>query len=168
MASWIKKTGISFAKIPVAFVGVEFHREASHITNSVCASTGSLDRTEADEDGSLPSRVGEDGRICPLGGTVVEDTEVTVRACAASVDDTLWDTLMVEPVDLLSGDLVLEKGRSSVRSVGDFEPVIRVRHLHAMVSCDALSGRRADRVGAKVLDLGGVGDGGDGVLDVLH
>lgn len=47
-----------------------------------------------------------------LGSSVVEDTEMTVSSSATSVHDMFGDMLMVELVNILHGELILEKSRT--------------------------------------------------------
>lgn len=55
---------------------------------------------------------------------MVEDAEMAMSSDAASVDDALGDTLVVESVNLLHGDLVLEKSRTSALGERSLQPEI--------------------------------------------
>jgi len=50
---------------------------------------------------------------------------MSVSSDTASMDDALRDTLVVESVNLLHGDLVLEKSRSCAFTVRGLQPEIR-------------------------------------------
>ena len=96
------------------------------------------------------------------------------------------NTLMVEPVNLLTGNLVLEKRRTCVGTVGDLEPVPRtmstafwkagrvdvpvvvVRNLDAVVGGQAkAAGALVNSLALKVCDLCSLRDCSDLLLDSI-
>jgi hypothetical protein len=169
--------------VPIALGSVELDGEAPHISNSVGATLGSLDGAKSNEDWGGTARVCEDGCEGVLLRSVVEHSEVPMGASTTSMHDSLGDTLMVEPVDLLSGDLILEKSGANVGAIGNAQPMKRyglqastnpacispmvgVAHLHAMVGGHLRLWRRVDGISRQILDFCVVCQHtGNGVLD---
>jgi hypothetical protein len=98
--------------IPVTLGGVKLGSKPTDVTHGIRATSRALDGREAYEHRCGPRGVGEDGGESVFGSSVVEDMEMSVSSGAASVDDAFGDTLMVESVNLLHGDLILEKSRT--------------------------------------------------------
>lgn len=88
--------------IPIALIGVELCGEASNISHCVCTASTALHGGKADEGGGGTGGVGQD-----FGGgdifQALEELEVTMGTGTSSVDDSLWNTLMVEAVNLGKG-----------------------------------------------------------------
>ena len=93
-------------EIPVAFLRVELGGETADVADSVGAPPGSLDGGKANKGGCGPAGVGQNARRGVFGSSVVRDTEVAVSTSTASMNDTLGNTLVVESLDFLQGDLV--------------------------------------------------------------
>jgi len=96
----------------------------THHSNNVrlvtySATLGALDGAEADENGGGTTGICEDRRVGVFGRPVVKDLEVAVGSSPASVNNTLRDALMVKPCDLFPGDVVLQKCRADIGSIGD-------------------------------------------------
>jgi hypothetical protein len=85
--------------VPVALLRVELDGEPAHITDRVGTAAAAEDGREADEDGCLARRVGEDRGACDVFGAL-EEGEGAERAAPAGVDNALWNALMVEAVNL--------------------------------------------------------------------
>ena len=83
--------------------------------------------------------------------------EVSKRACAAGMDNSLRDTLVVETVNLtgqseytavqytiqyltylFSGNLILQQRRTSPLSIHGLEPIVGIFHSGAMISGNRL------------------------------
>ena len=98
-------------QVPVAFVGVELHREAADVARGVGRAALAEHRREADEDRRLLAGLGEDRRARVLASSGSIALEVAVRRRAAGVHDALGDPLVIEVGDLLAKDEVLEQRR---------------------------------------------------------
>lgn len=169
--------------VPITFGGVELDGEAPHISNGVSATLRSLDGAKPNEDWGGAARVCEDGCEGVLLGSIVEHAEVPMGASTTSMHDSLGDTLMVEPVDFLSGDMILEQSGADIGAIGHAQPMERyelqastnpacsspmvgVAHLHAMVSRHLRLWRWVDGIPRQILDLCVVCQHtGNGVLD---
>ncbi|KAI9166472.1 LOW QUALITY PROTEIN: putative two component histidine kinase [Paramyrothecium foliicola] len=170
-------------EVPVALLGVELDGEAAHVADRVGGPAAAEDGGEAHEDGRLAGRVGQDaGRGDVLGG--LEEGELAKGAGAAGVDDSLWDALVVEAVDLgmrlpdgldrtqgvsqylLTAKVVLQQRRSELVLPVHAQPVVGVGLLHAKVGCDAGVLGRLDHVGLQLVLLGG-STAAEGLLDGL-
>ena len=110
--------------IPITLRGVKLSCESTDITYGVCAAPRALDGREAHEHGCGPRRVGKDRGEGVLRSSVVEYTEVSVSSDTASVDDSFGDTLVVETMNLLHGDLVLKQSGPSAFLVRSLQPDI--------------------------------------------
>lgn len=99
--------------IPITFLSVELDSKASDISDRVGRSSRAEDGAEADEDGSLSGRVGEHSsrRVFLQALVHLKGSE---RGSATGVDDSLWDSFMVEAVDLLASGVVLEELRADL------------------------------------------------------
>lgn len=85
--------------IPVTFVGVELDRKAANVSDGVGASSTTEHGRESKENGGLARCVCQDARICDIRGALLEP-ECTECTGTTSMDDSLGNTLVVEPVDL--------------------------------------------------------------------
>ena len=95
-------------QVPVAFVGVELHREAAHVARGVLRAALALHGREAHEDRrDLALRL-ERRRARDVGQRRVA-LEEAVRAAAARVHDAFGNALVVEVRDLLAQDEVLQQ-----------------------------------------------------------
>ena len=88
--------------VPVAFFGVEFGGETSNVSDSVCASSATLDGREANKGWCSARGVGQH----PSGGDILktlEELELAMSTSPSSMDDTFRDTLVVEAMNLWRG-----------------------------------------------------------------
>jgi hypothetical protein len=88
--------------IPVALLGVEFDGKASNITDRVGAAAATEDCGKADEDRSLACLVSQNrgrGEII----RALEDSEGSEGTGTSGVDNSLWNPLMIESMDLCHG-----------------------------------------------------------------
>lgn len=85
--------------IPITFVCVEFYGKPSHISNGVCAASASLHGGEPKEDWCGTRSILQDFGSGDVLKTL-EELEMPVSSGTTGVDDTFWDTLMVESVNL--------------------------------------------------------------------
>lgn len=86
-------------QIPVPFLCIELDRETPYIPNGIRAPLAPLDSWETDKDWCITGCVVQDscrGHIC----RILEELEITKGSSAASVYDSLRDTLVVEAMDL--------------------------------------------------------------------
>lgn len=67
--------------------------------------------------------------------------EGAVRGSATGVDNTLWDALVIEAMDLLTASVVLEKHWASLVFAGHLQPIVCVGLLYAIVGCDSVARR---------------------------
>ena len=81
-------------EIPVAFLGVELHREAAHVALRIGGTQVTRDGREPHEQRRDLANFGEDLRARVLGD-VVRDRERAVAALAFRVNDALGDALAV-------------------------------------------------------------------------
>src|SRR5690606_28810696 len=116
-------------KIPIAFLGVELHRETAHVAREVERAFGTRDGREAHEGGCALADALEDVGAADVGEAVGE-LEIAVRAIAACMNDALGDALMVEVEDLLAEMEILEQRRAA-RAL--LEAVLVVGDRHAML-----------------------------------
>lgn len=125
--------------IPVALLSVELQGETTGVTNGVGTATATKYSRESLEDRGGTRRVCEDLRACVLLQALVH-LEITECTRATGVDDTLWDTFVVEAMDLLTTHVIFQQLRAGVILGSDLEPVIRVGLLHAKVGSDPVLG----------------------------
>jgi hypothetical protein len=95
-------------QIPVAFVRVELHGEAAHISCGVGRAAFAEDGRETDEDRCLLSDFAEERGACELGNRF-RALEKAVCRRSARMDNPLGDALVVEMGDLLAKDEVFEQ-----------------------------------------------------------
>ena len=102
-------------EVPVAFVGVELHREAANVARGVGGAAFADDGREPDEHRRALARFGEYRGAGDIGERLVA-FEVSVRARAARMHDALGYPLVIEMRDLLAEDEVLQQcGAAQVR-----------------------------------------------------
>ncbi len=98
-------------QIPVALFGIELDGKAAHIARGIHRARSTGHGGEAHEDRHLLAGFGQD-----LGGGVllqrICQLEITVGACAACMDDSLWNALMVEMRDFLAQDEIFQQRRA--------------------------------------------------------
>ena len=111
--------------IPITLRGVKLSSKPADVPHGIRATSRALNGREAYEHGRGSRGVGQNGGECVFGCSVVEDAETSVGSDTASMYDALRDTLVVESVNLLHGDLVLEKSRSCAFRVRGLQPEIR-------------------------------------------
>lgn len=85
--------------IPVSFLCVELDRKTSHIANGISAATATEHCRKPDKNGRLARCVGKDWSKSDILGTL-EELELAEGTAATGMDDALWDSFVVEPVDL--------------------------------------------------------------------
>ena len=135
-------------QVPVAFVGIELHREAADVAHRVGRPALACDGREPDEHGRLLADLGKRCRLRE-GSDVVRALEEAVRSRAAGMNDSLRNALMIEVGDLLAKDEVLERGRPAqadlqrVLVVGDAHALIGRERLAAAIGADPV--KRTDR-----------------------
>ena len=95
-------------QIPVAFVGVELHREAAHVAGGIRRTALAGDGRKAHEDRRAFAGLGKDRRARELCQRLVA-LEVAMCARSAGVHDALRDALMIEVSDLLAQDEVFQQ-----------------------------------------------------------
>ncbi len=132
-------------EIPIAFLGVELHRETAHVACEVERAFRTRDGREAHEGGRALADALEDVGAADVGKAVGE-LEMAVRAIAARMNDALGDALMVEVEDLLAEMEILEQRRAA-RAL--LEAVLVVGDRHAMLgSKRRMAGARLMRLAA--------------------
>ena len=97
-------------QIPVAFVGIELHRETARVARSVLGSALACDGREANEDGRDLAGLLERRGLGQVGGSVVALEETMCRR-AAGMHDALGNALVVEVGELLAQDEVFQQRR---------------------------------------------------------
>ena len=124
-------------EIPVAFVRVELHGEAAHVSRRVGRAALAEHRREAHEDRRLLADLGEQrGAGVLLQG--LRALEVAMRRRPARVNDPLGDPFVVEVGDLLAEDEVFEQRRPAQAGL---EGVLIVRDRHALIGRQRPIGR---------------------------
>jgi hypothetical protein len=95
-------------EVPVAFLGVELHGEATHVARRIDRARTASHRRKPREHRRFLAHLGEDacGRVTLQRR---REFEVTMRRGAARMDDALGDALVVEVGDLLAEDEVLQQ-----------------------------------------------------------
>ena len=116
-------------EVPVAFVRVELHREATHVPGGVGRAAFAEDGREANEDRRLFADFAEERGARELGDRL-RALEEAVRGRAARMHDPLGDALVVEVGDLLAKDEVLEQRRAAQARL---QRVLIVRDRDALV-----------------------------------
>ncbi len=91
--------------VPVAFLGVELHRETAHVAGEIEGALVAGDRREAHEGRGLFADFGENPRAADIR-QVVGQFEIAVDAETAGVNHPLRDALMVEMKNLFTKNLV--------------------------------------------------------------
>lgn len=84
---------------PVALFCVKFDGETTDIANSIGGSPATENSRESRKDRRCTGRVGEDTSRGDIGSGFKE-SKFAKGAGATGVDDTLWDTFVIETVDL--------------------------------------------------------------------
>ena len=127
-------------EVPVAFVGVELHREATHVAHRVGRAALAGDGGEAHEHRRALSRLGEWRGARDVAQRLVA-LEVAMRAGPSRVHDPLGYALVVEVRDLLAQDEVLHQRRA---------PQTLLQRVLVVADCRALVRRQLTpaRVGA--------------------
>lgn len=100
--------------IPVALVRVEPHRETSNISDGIRRASRALYGGEAGKDWGGLADFCQDASRGELWDCSVQG-ELSVCCDSASVDDTLWDALVVKVVDLEDGDRAKRDAASEER-----------------------------------------------------
>jgi len=131
--------------IPVSFRRVKLKSKATDIANCIGTATASQDSRESLKDWSPTTSIGQDWSTSVLLQTFVH-LEGTESASATGVDDTFWDSLVVEagsisvlyppkavpvatqdvPSYFLPSHVVLQQLRASVVLIRDREPMVGV------------------------------------------
>jgi hypothetical protein len=88
--------------VPIAFLSVEFGGEASNVSDSVCASSATLDGREASKGWGSAGSVGQDRSSGNILKTL-EELEFAMGTSTSSMDDTFRNTLVVESMNLWGG-----------------------------------------------------------------
>lgn len=88
--------------IMVAFLCIKFDGKSSNITNSVGTAAATEDCREADKDGCLARRVGKESGVGEFRDGLLQAKD-TVCARTPCVNNSLWDPLVIESVDLARG-----------------------------------------------------------------
>jgi len=94
--------------IPVALLGVELHGETTDIANSVGRATATKNGGKSEEERGKARGFSEDLCAGHVGQGLLQ-SESTKGSGTTGVDNTLWNTLVVEAVNLLTGKVVLEE-----------------------------------------------------------
>lgn len=83
--------------------------EPSDFSSCLCCTVLAQNSREASEDGCLHADFGQDLGAGDMFERLVEG-KLSVRACTASMDDTLRNALVVEMRDALSCDRIMQGG----------------------------------------------------------
>jgi hypothetical protein len=116
-------------QIPVALIGVEFHREAAHVAGRVDRARAAGHGREAGEDrrASCPSCWNRRRLVSSGIGSCA--FEIAMRGRPARVHDAFGDALVVEMEDLLAQDEIFQQGRAARAGL---QAVLVVRELASM------------------------------------
>src|SRR5580704_8668287 len=99
-------------KVPIAFFGVELHREASHVTWSVDGASAARDGRETSEEGCfLPFALEDVGsrNICKR----FVNLEKAMRGRTAGMNDAFGDALVIEMKNLFTQYEIFEERRTA-------------------------------------------------------
>ncbi|VTZ63650.1 conserved hypothetical protein [Sinorhizobium medicae] len=111
-------------QVPIALLGVDLDREATHVAGEIEGALASGDRREPHEGGGSLARALEQVRP-GVGGKRLVGLEKAVNAITASMHDALGNSFMVEVEDLLAKMKILDErgatlaGSQAVLIVGD-------------------------------------------------
>ena len=130
-------------EIPVAFLGVELHREAAHVAGQVGGALVARHGGEAHEDRHLLARPLEQVRRGDVGQGF-RRLEIAMDAEAACMHHPLRDALMVEVEDLLTEVEILQQ-RGSARP--DLQRVLVVGNRNALLRRQGLDTIARDLMG---------------------
>lgn len=95
-------------EIEDAFVGVKLHSESPDITSEIRGTPRAGYRRKSNEYGRLFFRILKEAGFCITRHRLIH-LEVTVRSSASCVNDTLWNSLVIEVGDLFAKDEVFEQ-----------------------------------------------------------
>jgi hypothetical protein len=135
--------------VPVALFGVELDGEASNIADSISAAPAALDSGKAQENRSFSRRVGENARARDIFETFLQ-REFPECCRTSGVHNSFWDAFMIKSMDLemkvssctaiklkhtylLTSNLVLEEGRSSLLLGCNSQPIVCVGYFVSKV-----------------------------------
>jgi len=116
-------------EIEIAFLGVEFHREAAHVARQVARAGAARHGGEAHEHFGLLFRVLQERRLGQPGQRLGR-LKKAVRSRAARMHDTLGNALMIEMGDLLAQHKVFQQ-RGTARTA--LQRILVVRDRHTLV-----------------------------------
>lgn len=88
--------------VPVTLISIELDSEAPYIADSVCRSTAPKDCRESQENGCFARCVGQDAGRRYIRSRL-EQGEFTKRSRTSGMYNTLWNSFVVEAVDLCVG-----------------------------------------------------------------
>ena len=124
-------------QVEVAFVGEELHGKTAHVTHGVAGTTRALHRGKTCEHRGFMLRRAQE--TCLGQRRMVAVTlEIAMGARTTGMHDALRDALMVEVRDLFAHDEVFEQRRAAR---ADFQAVLVIGNLHALISAQGLAGR---------------------------
>ena len=130
-------------EIPVAFIGVELHRESAHVARGVRRPTLAGDGGKTHENRSALARFVKDGRPRDLVERCIT-LEIPMSAGAARVYHALRNALVIEVRDLFAQDEVFEKCRTAQAHL---ERILVVRNGHALIGRErAITGVDANAI----------------------
>lgn len=135
--------------VPVAFFCIKLDGEASNVADCIGTASAALDSGKTQEDWSFSGRVGENTCARDILKTLLQ-REFAECCCSSGVYDPFWDAFMVESMDLrtqvslcmtkelkhtylLTSNLVLEEGRSSLILGCNPQPIVRVGYFMSKV-----------------------------------
>jgi hypothetical protein len=86
-------------EVPVTLVGVELNSEPTHVSNSISASSATLNGGKSNKHGGVPRGIGQNASHCHVFGALLQP-EGSEGTSSTGVNDSLGDTLMVESMNL--------------------------------------------------------------------
>ena len=124
-------------EIPVAFIGVEFHGEAAHVSRCIDGARAAGDRGETCEERRAFAGFGEEASAGEIGDRF-RAFEKSVCGASAGVDDAFGDALMVEVEDLFAQHEIFKQRRTERAGL---QAVLVVGDRHAMIGGEQLAAR---------------------------
>ena len=116
-------------EVEIALVGVEFDRKAAHIAGQVPCARAAGHGGEPREHFRFLALLGEERRLRQMRNRIGH-LEITVCARSASVNDALWNSLVIEMGDLLAEREIFQERRTArpgfqrILIVGDDDALI--------------------------------------------